>query len=85
MSLRDAWASKLAAVRSSGMAWLADGRRIGLASHSRGDGREAAFLREVRNRACESISTVLLPDYNRALRDYLHLDQTARAGWSFCR
>ena len=56
-----------------------------MAGHWRGDRREAAFLREVRNRACESISTVLLLDYNRAHRDYLHLDQTARAGWSFCR
>ena len=64
---------------------LADGRRIGVAGHWRGDGREAAFLREVRDGACGSFSTVLSPDYNRAHRDHLHLDQAARGGWSFCR
>lgn len=64
---------------------LADGRRIGVASHWTGDGPEAAFLRDVRDGACRAFSTVLSPDYNVAHRDHLHLDQAGRGGWSFCR
>jgi hypothetical protein len=64
---------------------LADGRRIGVASDWASDGAEAAFLRDVRDGACGMFATTLSPDYNRAHRDHLHLDQAARGGWSFCR
>lgn len=64
---------------------LADGRRIGVASDWTSDGAEAAFLRDVRDGACKMFATTLSPDYNRAHRDHLHLDQAARGGWSFCR
>ena len=64
---------------------LADGRRIGVASDWTGEGKEAAFLREVRDGACRMFATTLSPDYNRAHRDHLHLDQAGRGGWSFCR
>lgn len=64
---------------------LSDGRRIGIAADWKGDRREAAFLRDVRDGACRSFATVLSPDYNALHRDHLHLDQAARGGWSFCR
>jgi hypothetical protein len=64
---------------------LADGRRIGIAADWTGEGPEAAFLREVRDGACRTFSTVLSPDYNDLHRDHLHLDQADRGGWSFCR
>lgn len=47
---------------------------------------EARFLRQVRDSACASFSTVLSPDYNDAHADHLHLDQARRSsGWSACR
>lgn len=64
---------------------LADGRRIGIASDWTGKGPEAAFLREVRDGACQVFGTTLSPDYNSLHRDHLHLDQAARGGWGFCR
>lgn len=66
---------------------LADGRRITVARDWRGNGREAAFLRDVRNGACGLFATVLSPDYNAAHRDHLHLDQADRGGmgWRACR
>ena len=47
----------------------------------------AAFLREVRDGACDLFATVLSPDYNAAHADHFHLDQAARGaiGWRGCR
>jgi len=64
---------------------LDDGRRIGIASDWNGGGDDAAFLREVRDGACRSFGTVLSPDYNRAHRDHLHLDQAHVRFMAFCR
>lgn len=66
---------------------LADGREVRVVADWRGDGEEAAFLREVRDGACDLFATVLSPDYNAAHRDHLHLDQAARGatGWRACR
>jgi hypothetical protein len=65
---------------------LADGRRISVLRDWPGSGDEAAFLRVVRDRACQVFGTVLSPDYNAAHRDHFHLDQAgSRRGWSFCR
>lgn len=53
---------------------------------SRG-GARSAFLRDVRDGACALFATALSPDYNRAHRDHLHLDQAARGEWGgrMCR
>ena len=66
---------------------LVGGRRITVARDWRGDGKDAAFLREVRDGACGVFATVLSPDYNAAHRDHLHLDQAGRGamGWRVCR
>ena len=66
---------------------LADGRRVGVLADWSGGGAEAAFLREVRDGACDLFSTVLSPDYNAAHRDHFHLDQAERGatGWRGCR
>ena len=57
---------------------LADGRRISVLRDWRGDEAEAAFLRDVRDGACDLFSTVLSPDYNRAHADHFHFDQAER-------
>ena len=66
---------------------LADGTRISVLGDWNGDDREAAFLRAVRDGACDVFATVLSPDYNAAHADHLHLDQAARGeyGWRGCR
>lgn len=66
---------------------LSDGHRVAIAADWTGTGRDAAFLREVRDGACRLFATVLSPDYNAAHRDHLHLDQAARGetGWRACR
>ena len=64
---------------------LADGRRITVARDWTAGGREARFLREVRDGGCRLFGTTLSPDYNAAHRDHLHLDEAARGGWGFCR
>jgi len=66
---------------------LADGTRISVVRDWTGAGVEAAFLRDVRDGACDLFSTVLSPDYNAAHRDHLHLDQAERGatGWRGCR
>lgn len=65
---------------------LDDGRRISLVADWKGDPARAAFLREVRDGACQLFSTVLSPDYNAAHRDHLHLDQAERGenSWRSC-
>lgn len=65
---------------------LADGRRISLIDDWNGDPARAAFLREVRDGACDLYATVLSPDYNRAHADHFHFDMAERtAGWQVCR
>jgi len=76
---------------------LADGTRITVVGDwgntakpaKRGAGEEdkAAFLRDVRDGACDLFATTLSPDYNAAHRDHLHLDQAERGamGWRACR
>ncbi|AFK52316.1 extensin family protein [Tistrella mobilis] len=62
---------------------LADGTRISLARDWSGDdARKRAFLRELRDGACEAFRGVLGPDYNAAHRDHFHLDM---GRWSICR
>jgi hypothetical protein len=59
---------------------LADGERIRVVN----DWNEshAAFLREVRDGACQFFDGVLSPDYNAAHRDHFHLD---RGPYRVCR
>ncbi|MBA2770525.1 MAG: extensin family protein [Sphingomonas sp.] len=66
---------------------LADGTQLSVLDDWTVGGREAAFLREVRDGACRLFSTVLSPDYNAAHRDHFHLDVANRgsAGWTLCR
>lgn len=65
---------------------LEDGTRIAVARDWTADGERSAFLRDVRDGACDLFATVLSPDYNAAHRDHLHFDQARRAaGWSACR
>jgi len=66
---------------------LADGTRISVLGDWEKDGPRAAFLRDVRDGACDLFATVLSPDYNAAHRDHFHFDQAARGemGWRGCR
>lgn len=66
---------------------LADGRRITVARDWNGNVDQRAFLRDVRDGACDLFATVLSPDYNRAHHDHFHLDQAERGvtGWRGCR
>jgi hypothetical protein len=61
---------------------LADGRRIRVARDWSGTGPAGAFLRELRDGACQFFDGVLSPDYNAAHRDHLHLD---RGPYRMCR
>lgn len=54
---------------------LEDGRRVTvLGDWSKGSAAEQAFLREVRDGACDLFRVVLGPDYNSAHRDHFHFD-----------
>lgn len=66
---------------------LANGMQVSVLGDWGGGGEKAAFLREVRDGACDLFSTVLSPDFNAAHADHLHLDQAARGamGWRGCR
>ena len=66
---------------------LEDGSRVSVLGDWAGEGDKAAFLREVRDGACNLFATTLSPDYNAAHRDHLHFDQAARGamGWRGCR
>ncbi len=66
---------------------LEDGTRISIVRDWKDEGPKAAFLRDVRDGACNLFATVLSPDYNEAHRDHLHLDQANRGGfgWRACR
>ena len=61
---------------------LADGSRISLLADWDGQGREAAFLRRVRDGACDWFGLTLSPDYNRLHADHFHLQVP---GWGGCR
>ena len=66
---------------------LTDGTRVTVARDWKGDDPKAAFLRDVRDGACQLFATTLSPDYNAAHADHLHLDQANRGsmGWRACR
>ncbi|HEX2764268.1 MAG TPA: extensin family protein [Allosphingosinicella sp.] len=66
---------------------LTDGRRISVASDWADPGGRSRFLRDVRDGACRIFATTLSPDYNRAHRDHLHLDEAGRGrfGSRACR
>lgn len=66
---------------------LKDGRQVSVVGDWTGKGKDAAFLRAVRDGACDLFATVLSPDYNAAHRDHFHLDQAERGakGWRACR
>lgn len=66
---------------------LANDNRISVLRDWRGDPAERAFLRDVRDGACDLYATVLSPDYNEAHADHFHFDQAERGtmGWRPCR
>jgi hypothetical protein len=53
---------------------LADGRVLTVEHGWRGSPQERAFLRAVRDGACDHFAAVLSPDYNRAHGDHFHFD-----------
>ena len=57
---------------------LEDGRRLAVLRDWQGESDEAAFLRSVRDGACDMFATVLSPDYNEAHADHFHFDQSGR-------
>lgn len=61
---------------------LADGQRIRVLGDWDEGTRAAAFLRQVRDGACQFFDGVLSPDYNDAHRDHFHLD---RGPYRICR
>lgn len=61
---------------------LADGRSINVLKDWPGEGANARFLRQVRDRACNDFNVVLSPDYNAAHRNHFHLDM---GRWWVCR
>lgn len=61
---------------------LADGTTVSVAADWDGDGARAAFLRAVRDGACDVFGAVLGPDHNAAHRDHFHLD---RGPYRVCR
>jgi hypothetical protein len=64
---------------------LADGTRISVLDDWDDDGKKGAFLRAVRDGACDIFATTLSPDYNAAHANHFHLDLAARTGgWSVC-
>lgn len=66
---------------------LDDGTRISIVNDWDEQGARSAFLKDVRDGACDLFATVLSPDYNAAHRDHLHFDQAQRGrfGWRGCR
>lgn len=61
---------------------FADGRHITLLKGWNGAPDERAFLRRIRDGACERFGGVLSPDYNVAHADHFHFDFSR---WGFCR
>lgn len=64
---------------------LEDGTTISIVRDWDGDEEKTAFLRQVRDGACNYFATTLSPDYNAAHRDHFHLDQASRGFGSACR
>lgn len=61
---------------------LADGARISLFNDWDGAPNRAAFLRAVRDSACDWFRVTLGPDYNTLHADHFHLQHT---GWGLCK
>ena len=61
---------------------MANGRHITLLRGWNGKDDERAFLRRIRDGACERFGGVLSPDYNAAHADHFHFDFSR---WGFCR
>ena len=61
---------------------LANGEKIRLRNDWNGEPNAQAFLRDVRNSACDWFGLVLSPDYNAAHHDHFHMDQ---GRWGRCR
>lgn len=65
---------------------LANGTRVSVLNDWSNTDAKGAFLRDVRDGACDLFSTTLSPDYNRAHADHFHLDMAVRSsGWQMCR
>lgn len=64
---------------------LSGGRRISLIDGWTGKADEQAFLREIRDGACDIFATTLSPDFNTAHRDHFHFDMAARDFGAVCR
>ena len=64
---------------------LASGRRITVVEGWTGKADEQAFLRAVRDGACDIFGTTLSPDFNAAHRDHFHFDMAARDFGTVCR
>ncbi|MDB4112013.1 extensin family protein [Yoonia sp.] len=61
---------------------MADGTAIRLIADWETSGPKAAFLRAVRDGACDWFSLTLSPDYNSLHADHFHLQSR---GWGYCR
>lgn len=61
---------------------MADGQRITLLDDWDGTADRAAFLRAVRDSACDWFRVTLGPDYNTLHANHFHLQHT---GWGLCR
>lgn len=61
---------------------LKDGKTVSVLRDWKGTDAEAAFLRDVKQRACRIFPTLLGPDYNAAHANHFHLDM---GGFSICR
>ena len=61
---------------------LEDGRTVTVLDGWDGPADEQAFLREVRDGACQLFRAVLGPDYNPAHVDHFHFDM---GRWRICR
>ncbi|MEO1199688.1 MAG: extensin family protein [Pseudomonadota bacterium] len=57
---------------------LEDGRKVTLTGGWSGKADERAFLRDVRDGACESFTTVLSPDHDAAHANHFHFDLRQR-------
>ena len=61
---------------------LDDGRQVTLVKNWTQPIAEAAFLKDVRDSACDWFRVTLGPDYNRLHADHFHLQHS---GWGLCR
>lgn len=66
---------------------LNDGQRVTVVGDWNNGDAKSAFLRDVRDGACDLFSTVLSPDYNAAHADHFHFDHARRGrmGMGACR